>query len=242
MKQNNTIAALPADLQAALARHQATCGKFEAARDEADRIATDMQKHRTAADAAETEAQQARQEAAKLMRSTKVAPQDLRDLKAKERAAYATAEDYRAIVAEFEEAHVDAKIEAGLAKLDENAAYRTVLQTYADTLMSEAERQVAPLLRAIAVQEKAYASGAARGSAAWEYMSESAADAALARMYGVIKRAFEAFKFDRAGDAVLQAAERPADLDRFLPVSLGALHVRNTLRAKAAQQQRGRAA
>ncbi|MHA6861991.1 hypothetical protein [Ralstonia pseudosolanacearum] len=242
MKQNNTVAALPANLQAALTRHQAARGKFEAARDEADRIAADMQKHRTAADAAETEAQQARQEAAKLMRSTKTAPQDLRDLKAKERAAYATAEDYRAIVAEFEEAHVDAKIGAGVAKLDENAAYRTVLQTYADTLMSEAERQVALLLRAIAVQERAYDSGARRSNAAWEYMNESAADAALARMYGVIKRAFEAFKFDRAGDAVLQAAIRPADLDRFLPFSPGAIHVRNTLRAKAAQQQRGRAA
>ncbi|MDO3622992.1 hypothetical protein Q3O98_18075 [Ralstonia pseudosolanacearum] len=59
MKQNTTTAALPANLQAVLTRHQAARGKFEAARDEADRIAADMQKHRTAADAAETEAQQA---------------------------------------------------------------------------------------------------------------------------------------------------------------------------------------
>ncbi|MHA6915925.1 hypothetical protein ACQUJO_22755 [Ralstonia pseudosolanacearum] len=242
MKQNNIVAALPADLQAALACHQATRGKFEAARDEADRIETDMQKHRTAADAAETEAQQARQEAAKLMRSTKTAPHELRDLKAKERAAYTTAEDYRAIVAEFEEAHVDAKIGAGAAKLDENAAYLTVLETYADTLMSEAKQMLVPLLRAIAMQERAYNNGAARPNAAWEYMNESAADAALARMYGVIKRAFEAFKFDSADDAVLQAAIRPSGLSRFLPFSPGALHVRRTLRAKAAQQQRGRAA
>lgn len=239
MKQNNTVAALPADLQAALTRHQATREKFEAARDDADRIETDMQKHRTAADAAETEAQQARQEAATLMRSTTTAPQDLRDLKAKERAAYTTAEDYRAIVAEFEQAHVDAKIKAGIAKLDESAAYRNALKTYADTLMSEAEQQVTPLLQAIAVQERAYSLVATPGTAAWEYTNDNAADAALARMYGVIKRAFAAFKFDSAGDAVLQAAIRPAGLDRFLPVSPAATHVRKEM---AAQQQRSRAA
>ncbi|ALF87743.1 MULTISPECIES: hypothetical protein [Ralstonia solanacearum species complex] len=242
MKQNNTIAALPADLQAALTHHQAMRETFEAARDEADRIETDMQKHRTAADVAETEAQQMRQEAATLMRSTTTAPQDLRDLKAKERAAYATAEDYRAIVAEFEQAHDDAKTKAGVARIEEDAAYQTVLETYADTLMSEAERQVAPLLRAIAVQERAYNSEAARGyDAAWEYMNESAADAALARMYGVIKEAFAEFKFDSASDAVLQATVRPSGLGRFPRVTPAALHYRKTVREMAARQ-RSRAA
>ncbi|KFX81437.1 hypothetical protein LBW59_06105 [Ralstonia solanacearum] len=241
MKQTDTIAALPANVQAALTRHQATREQFEAARDEADRIATDMQKHRTAADAAEIEAQQARQEAAKLMRSTKTAPHALRDLKAKERAAYTTAEDYRAIVAEFEEAHVDAKIEAGAANRDESVAYLIVLETYAASLMSEAARQVAPLLRAIAVQEKAYNNGAPRSNAAWEYTNESAADAALARMYGVIKQAFEAFKFDSANDTVLQAVVRPSGLGRYPRVSPGAIHVIKTKREMAAQQ-RGRAA
>ncbi|AXV81115.1 hypothetical protein CJO92_05865 [Ralstonia solanacearum] len=242
MKMRNTTSQLPAALQTALAEYQNARGEFEAARDEAGRIAADMQQHRAAADAAEAEAQQVRQDAAQRMRNAAASPQDLRDLKAKERAAYTTAEDYRAIVTEFEQAHDNAKIKAGLAKLTESTAYRALLRTYADTLMNEVEPMVAPLLRAIAVQERAYAAEADRGTASWEHARDNAADAALARMYGVIQRAFAGFTFDSAGDGVLQAATRPTGRDLFLPISPAATHVRNTLRQAAAQQQRGHTA
>ncbi|MCK4124520.1 hypothetical protein HFK83_19380 [Ralstonia pseudosolanacearum] len=234
MKKPNTPPQLPTALQTALTGYQNARGEFETARDEASRIAADMQQHRAAADATEAEAQQTRQEAAQRMRDAAASPQDLRDLKAKERAAYSMAEDYRAIVAEFEQAHDDAKINAGVAKLAESAAYRALLWTYADTLMGEAVQVVAPLLRAIAVQEWAYAAEADRGTASWEHAHDNAADAALARMYGGIQRAFAAFAFDSAGDGVLQAATRPTGLDLFRPVSPAATHVRNTLRQSAA--------
>ncbi|MHA6835137.1 hypothetical protein [Ralstonia pseudosolanacearum] len=236
MEQQNT-AQWPAALQAALTEYQSVRSKFEAARDAADRITADIQKHNAAADAAEAEAQQVREEAAKLMRSATTTPNDLRELKAKERAAYSMTEDYRAIVSEFKQAHEDATLSVGMSKREEGLEYSCLLTTYADTLMKEAAAFVAPLCRAIEVQKRAYESEVSpAGKAHWEHFHKSAADAALARMFDVIRAGFSTFEFNRASDAVLQAAQRPAGLSRFKTMSVATKHYRETLRRLAAER------
>ncbi|MHA6822187.1 hypothetical protein ACQUKI_11705 [Ralstonia pseudosolanacearum] len=225
---------LSTELQAALERYKAVRAGFEQARDEAARIDADLQEHHKAAEAAEVEAQQARTDAAQLMRNTGSSMKDIRALKATERAAYTLAEDYRAIVAEFQTAHDEAAIKAGVARRDEDDAYLAVLRDYADMLMSEAAQLAAPLFRVIRVQELANAyAAAAPGGADWELFSDTARKAALSTLYGVIERSLADFEFDRTSDAVLQAAQRPTDLEGFKVISTAALHRDRVLRQQA---------
>ncbi|AMP36823.1 hypothetical protein [Ralstonia solanacearum] len=233
-----TTPQLSPDLKASLEAYQDVRKRFEAARDEAGRIDADLQKHRKAAEAAEAEAQQARLNAAELMRNPVSSMKDIHQLKAKERASYTLSEDYRAIVAEFQIAHDEAMYQAGAIKFDEGSAYGGLLQRYADALMHEAGQLVTPLFHAIRVQELANAYAAARGKANWEYTSDSARSAALSRIYGVIERGFSAFKFDSTSDAVLRVASRPAGLDRIKEVSPVKQRHDRVLREQATARQR----
>jgi len=225
---------LSTELQETLERYKAARAAFEQPRDEAARIDADLQKHRKAAEAAEAEAQQARDEAAQLIRNTGSSTKELHALKAKERAAYTLAEDYHAIAAEFQAAYDEAINKAGIAKRKEDAAYTGVLCDYAALLMSEAAQLAAPLFRAVRVQELANAHLAAppRG-ADWQLFSETACKAALATLFGIIERSVADFEFDRAGDAVLQAATRPTGLDSIKVVSLVAQQRDHILRQQA---------
>ena len=228
----------PAEVQPALDRYKAVCAEFERARDEAARIDADLQKHRKAAEAADAEAQQARADAAQLMRNTGSSMKDIHALKAKERAAYTLAEDYRAIVAEFQAAHDEAVTDAGIAKRQLGDAYGALLHTYADTLMAQAAQLVTPLFPALAVQQMANTNAAASpGGADWEYFSTSAGKAALDTLSDVIERSFRGWKFHRASDPVLQAVECPTGLDRFKVVSVAAQHRDDVLRQQAALSQ-----
>ena len=232
------LSELSPEVQAALQRHQAAREEFERARDEADRLDADLQKHNKAAEAAEAEAQQARADAAQLMRNTGASMKDIHALKAKERAAYTLAEDYRAIVAEFQTAHSEALTKAGIAKREEDDVYNEVLRARADSLMAEAVHLVAPLFPAIRMQEMANAhSAAALGGADWQHFHETARKAALATLFGVIERGFSDWTPDHTSDPALEAAKRPAGRERFKVVSVVASYRDNVLRQQAAARE-----
>ncbi|MHA6844254.1 hypothetical protein [Ralstonia syzygii] len=218
------------ELQARLEAHQAACARFEAARDEADRIDADAQTQRQAAEAAETEAQQARAEVAQLLRKPGASTKEIHRLKGKERAAYTLAEDYRAVVSEYQAARAEAAQEAGINKAGERAEYASLLALYADELMRQAEATLGPLLHAMWVQELAYERGGGQGP-------KSPRDGVRDRMYRLVDDRFSALRFDPANDAVLQAAVRPTGLDRFDLVTHAALYRDRVLREQAATQQ-----
>lgn len=102
--QTTTQQLLP-ELRAPLERYQEVRASFETARDEADRLAAEMQRQRKAEEGAENEAKQAREEVAQLLREPGTSPKAIQQLKAKERAAYTLAEDYRSVCAELEAAY-----------------------------------------------------------------------------------------------------------------------------------------
>lgn len=229
---------LSPEAQAALERYKAAREEFERARDETDRLDADLQKHRKAAEAAEAEAQQARADAAQLMRNTGASMKDIHALKAKERAAYTLAEDYRAIVAEFQTALNEVLTKAGVAKEEEAGAYNGVLRARADSLMAEAVHLVAPLFPAIRMQEMANAHSAATpGGADWQYFNETSRKAALSTLFGVIEQGLSAWTPDHTSDPALEAAKRPAGRERFKVVSVAALHRDNVLRQQAAARK-----
>lgn len=221
-------------LRAPLERYQEVRASFETARDEADRLAAEMQRQRKAEEGAENEAKQAREEVAQLLREPGTSPKAIQQLKAKERAAYTLAEDYRSVCAELEAAYKEAAEKAGIAKDEERSCYAEVLSSYADVLMKQASNVFEPLYRAIRMQERAYAAQTGRGMANWEYSSDDARSAALAVMYGYIKQGLDTFKFEVEGDAVLQAAQRPTGLGRFEELSLAAQSRNQMLRKVAA--------
>lgn len=233
--QTTTLERHP-ELQARLEAYQATRTRFEAARAEIDHLDSDAQKHRKAAEAAEVEALQARGDVVQLIRKHG-SVKDIHQFKAKERAAYTLAEDYRAVLSETQAACEEANYKAGAAKYDERSDYTNFMQAYADALMREAEDLIAPLFLAIRVRQSAYAHQAGRGMADWEYSNGNARDAALARMYELIKRGFEDFKFDPATDPVLQAATRPAGVDEIQEVSPATQYRDRVRREQAAAQQ-----
>ena len=229
---------LSPEVQEALERYKAARQEFERARDEADRIDADLQKHRKAVEAAEAEAQQARADAAQLMRNAGASMKDIHALKAKERAAYTLAEDYSAIVAEFQTAHNDAITKAGIAKREEGDFYNVMLRARADSLMAKAVHLVAPLFPAIHMQEMANAhSAAAPGGADWQHFHETARKAALATLFGVIERGFSDWTPDHTSDPALEAAKRPAGRERFKVVSVVASYRDSVLRQQAAARE-----
>ncbi len=222
------------ELRAPLERYQEVRASFETARDEADRLGAEIQRQRKAAEGAENEAKQAREEVAQLLREPGTSAKAIQQLKAKERAAYTLAEDYRSVSAELEAAYKEAAEKAGIAKDEERGCYAEVLSSYADVLVKQGSNVFEPLYRAIRMQERAYAAQTGRGLANWEYRSDDARSAALAVMYGHIKQGLGAFKFEVEGDAVLQAAQRPTGLDRFQELGPAAQSRNRVLRQLAA--------
>lgn len=229
-----TTPQLSPNLQAPLERYQAARARFETTRDEADRLDAEIQKQRKAAEAAENEAQHAREEVAQLLRKPGSSAKEIQQLKAKERAAYTLAEDYRSLMAELEAAHDEASKQVGTAKEDEQGQYTALLGAYADALMEQANAVLEPLFRAIRVQECAYVAQTGRVMADWEYRSDDARSAALAVMYGHIKRGLSSFEFDVGADAVFEAAQRPSGRDRFKEASVAARHRDRVLQEQAA--------
>ncbi|WP_199029070.1 hypothetical protein [Ralstonia sp. ASV6] len=234
--QTTTPQLLP-ELRAPLERYQEVRASFETARDEADRLDAELQRQRKAAESAENEAQQAREEVAQLLREPGTSAKAIQQLKAKERAAYTLAEDYRSVSAELEAAYKEAAAKAGIAKEEERSCHTALLSSYAEVLMAQATNVLEPLYRAIRMQERAYASQTGRGLADWEYRNDDARSAALAVMYGHIKRGLDTFTIDMDGDVVLRAVQRPAGLDRFQELSPAAQHRNLVLQQLAAQQQ-----
>lgn len=233
--QTTTPQLLP-QLRAPLERYQEVRSSFETARDEADRLDAELQRQRKAAESAENDAQQAREEVAQLLREPGTSAKAIQQLKAKERAAYTLAEDYRSVSGELEAAYKEAAGKAGIAKEEERRCHAELLRSYADVLMAQACNALEPLYRAIRMQERVYAAQAGRAMADWEYSSDDARSAALAVMYGHIKRGLDTFKFEADGDAVLQAAQRPAGLDRVRELSPAAQQRNRALQQLAAQQ------
>ncbi|MDB0564809.1 hypothetical protein AB6Q13_00745 [Ralstonia solanacearum] len=221
---------LPTEVLERLAAHQAARARFEAARDEADRIHADAQTQSQAAEAAEKEAQQARAEVALLLRKPGSSTREIHRLKANERAAYTLAEDYRAVVSEFQVAHSEAAQEAGYTKAQERSAYAALLTSYADSLMKHAEAVLEPLLHAMWVQERAYAYTGSQGPI-------SSRDAALEDMCRLLAQRFKASQFDAECDELLQAAVRPVGLDRFNDLSPAGQHRDRVLREQITTQQ-----
>jgi len=237
ISMQTTTPELMPELQAPLKCYEQARACFEAARDEADRLDAEIQLQRKAAEEAEREAKQAREEVAQLLRKRGTSAKDIQPLKAKERAAYTLAEDYRSVMAELEAAYEEACYQVSSAKSEEDGRYAAVLEAYADALMKRAKSALDPLYGAIRVQEWANSARAAHGTATWKYWGESARSAALSVMYDHMKRGFDSFKFDVKGDAVLQAAQRPAGLDRFKEISPAARHLRRVTKQLAAARQ-----
>lgn len=100
------------EIAAVIAEHHSACATYAASLEEIARITEYQTKQKALADSAEAEAGQARKEAMRQLRIIDGDPKALRELKAKERAAYTLAEDYQAFVAELENAKDDAEIAA----------------------------------------------------------------------------------------------------------------------------------
>lgn len=204
------------DLQERLQTHRAARERFELACDEVDRREADLQRLMKALEAAENEASQAREEAVALMRNPDASHKGIYQLKAKERASYTMAEDYRAIVEEQKLAGEEAKLKAGVAKREEWEALTSLLKVYADELAREASNHLAPVLRAMHVREQALRQeSAVPWDVEWENFYDSAREAAKDSVWTLIKQYLDAFEYDSATDVVLQAATRPSGLDRF---------------------------
>lgn len=204
----------------ALEMHQRNRAAFESARDNATRLRGDVQKHTKAAEAADAEAQNARNEATTLMRDTGASMKQIRDLKGKERAAYTLAEDYRAIVAEVQLALEEAELEAGVAKGAEADAYSGVVSAYAEELFAMLGESLSPLYHAIQVLTHAYERQVTPGGAPWQQRGyRSAIDAALARAQTVIAHGAKAATLNVSSDPVISMAERPHGIEDFKVVS-----------------------
>lgn len=98
-----------ADLRAAF---EDAKGNFNQARDAALARKAEAAKMRQSADDAEAEAVKTKADRQNLIRSADASPKKLRDLVAKERAAYSLAEDYRELVKEHEAAFEEVKFHA----------------------------------------------------------------------------------------------------------------------------------
>lgn len=231
-----TTPQLPPELQARVEHYQGIRASFETARNEADRLDAEIEHQRKAAEAAESEATQAREEVAQLLRKPGTSAKEIQRLKAKERAAYTLAEDYRSVMSELEAAYEEAAEKAGIAKDKERLCYVALLGTYADELIKQACAALDPLYRAIRMQQWAFAAQTGRGMAQWEHWTDSARSAALSVMDGHIQRGLKSFEFDVEGDPLFQAARRPAGLDRFKEMTPAALHRRSVTKQLAAAQ------
>ncbi|MBV8271634.1 MAG: hypothetical protein JO067_05120 [Cupriavidus sp.] len=225
--------------QSALDRYRQARTQFESARDTVVRITDDLGKHQKAAEAADSEAQAARLEAATLMRDTATPMKKIHDLKAKERAAYTLAEDYRSIVSEVQLALDEATLNAGIAKREEGAAYSGVVSSYAEGLMRQAAKELAPLCKAVHVLELSLQRQASPAGAEWEKLGyEKAIDAALAKVYAVVRNSVINSQFDPSEDAFMQSAARPNGLAQFETVSAIKEHNQRVTLARQAKQLR----
>lgn len=237
LPMQTTTPQLPPELQAHVEQYQDIRASFETARDEADRIDAEIEHQRKAAEGAENEATEAREEVAQLLRKPGTSAKEIQRLKAKERAAYTLAEDYRSVMAELEAAHEEAAEKAGIAKDKERRCYVALLSTHADELIKQACTTLEPLYRAIRMQQWAFAAQTGRGMAQWEHWTDSARNAALSVMDGHIQRGLQSFKFDVEGDPLFQAAQRPAGLGRFKEMTPATIHFRRVTKQLAAAQQ-----
>ncbi|MFT0735629.1 hypothetical protein [Ralstonia wenshanensis] len=238
-----TTPELSPELQARLDAYKTARSAFELARDEVARCEAGTQKLTKTLEAAENEACQARKESVTLMRSPVASLKDIHQLKAKERASYTMVEDYRAIIEEQKLAGEEAKLNAGVAKREESGAFTLLLKSYADELAREASNHLAPVLRALHVWEMALRQeGAATPGAQWQHFHNTAREAAKECIRQLIEQALDAYEYDEAADVVLQAATRPAGLDRFQAITPFAHTKQKERLEQAATQLRQRGA
>ncbi|EHP41249.1 hypothetical protein OR16_21161 [Cupriavidus basilensis OR16] len=221
-----TLPEIPPSLQEAIERYQQARSAFETARDAAARIAGDLIKHQKSAEASETEAQAARLEAANLMRNAAAPLKQIRDLKAKERAAYTQAEDYRGIVADMQLAVDEAKLNAGSAKSNEHTRFCAAITVYADVAMKHAAQTLGPLFAAMELVELAYALEGHHGTTWGQLGYDSPRDAMHDRVRKIIQNAYTAAKTKLTGDKVMGMLKRPNGLDAVETTSPVGRHVK----------------
>ncbi|VVE12379.1 hypothetical protein PMO31116_02675 [Pandoraea morbifera] len=201
-------------VKAAITKHAEACVAFEKLRDDADRLAAELETHRKAASAADAEANSARESVKALIRDGNPSPKKIHELKAQERAAYTLAEDYRSIAAEVEALFALAKVEAGDAKKDERECFANIVATRRDEQLAALPENLQPVIHAMALVERRMRLDGPGASWAMNGLV-SLKEAMLREVFSVIERTYDATADDAKQDTVVDTVARPMGRERY---------------------------
>lgn len=163
-------------------------GNFSQAREAALARKAEAAKMRQSADDAEAEAVKTKADRQNLIRSADASPKKLRDLVAKERAAYSLAEDYRELVKEHEAAFEEVKFHAENCAGHMLSARAQAISVHSEHVLSAAIGECTSLYKAMSlcVSAAIAADGPLRNSKAvtlgYENATEMAIESALKRV------------------------------------------------------------
>ncbi|QBC32401.1 hypothetical protein [Pandoraea sp. XY-2] len=205
-------------VQAAITKHNDARIAFETLRDDADRLAAELETHQKAAAAADAEANSARESVRALIRDGNPSTKKIHELKAQERAAYTLAEDYRSIAAEVETLFAAAKVEAGDAKKVERECFAHIVASRRDEQLAALPENLQPVIQAIALVERSmHLDGPGAPWAMTGFVSLK--EAMLREVFSVIESTYDATADDAKQDRVVDAVVRPTGRERYDPMS-----------------------
>lgn len=205
-------------VQAAITKHNDARIAFETLRDDADRLAAELETHQKAAAAADAEANSARESVRALIRDSNPSTKKIHELKAQERAAYTLAEDYRSIAAEVDALFSLAKVEAGDAKEDERKCFASIVAARRDEQLAALPENLQPVIQAMAIVERSMHLDGPGASWAMDGLV-SLKEAMLREVFSVIERTYDATADDAKQDHLVDAVARPTGRERYDTVS-----------------------
>ncbi|VVE80252.1 hypothetical protein [Pandoraea sputorum] len=205
-------------IKAVIAKHAEARITFEKLRDDADRLAAELETHLKAASAADAEANAARESVKALIRDGTPPTKKMHELKAQERAAYTLAEDYRSIAAEVEALFALARAKAGDAKKIERECFADIVASRRDEQLAALPENLQPVIQAMAlVERRMHLDGPAAPWAMTGFVSLK--EAMLREVFSVIESTYDATANDAKQDCVVDAVVRPTGRERFDPMS-----------------------
>lgn len=210
-------------VKAAIAKHAEARIAFEKLRDDADRLAAELETHLKAAAAADAEANAARESVKALIRDGNPSIKKIHELKAQERAAYTLAEDYSSVAAEIVTLFSVAKVEAGDAKKDEREHFAAIIAARRDELLAALPGNLRPVIQAMAlIERRMHFDGPSPTWAKGGLITLR--EAMLGQILLAIEHAYNNAADDAKQDHVVDAVTRPAGRERYDTVSPGTRH------------------
>lgn len=207
-------------VQAAITKHNDARIAFETLRDDADRLAAELETHQKAAAAADAEANSARESVRALIRDGNPSTKKIHELKAQERAAYTLSEDYRSIAAEVDDLFTLAKVEAGDAKKDERECFASIVAARRDEQLAALPERLQPVIQAMALVERSMRLDGPGASWAMNGLV-SLKEAMLREVFSVIESTYDSTADDAKQDHIVDAVARPTGRERYDTVSPG---------------------